>query len=87
MLGAVVDDPLSQHRPDAGQRVEVGDGGGVEVQQAAGTGGSSGSRRLRSTGDADRELLAVGEERGCVDRRRVRPGQQSTGSRHGVCHT
>ena len=70
---AVVDDALGQDRADAGQRVELGGGGRVQVELArrggrAAPAPGAGRRRARDPHD---DLLAVGDDGGEVDRRRV----------------
>ena len=50
-----VEDPLGEHRPDARQRVELGEGGGVQVDRAAGAAPPAAAvpagRRPRGPGD------------------------------------
>src|SRR5689334_8572468 len=62
VLGAPVEDSLGGDGSDAGQGVQLGQCGGVEVDLARRRGGVGGGRR-----DADGELFAVGEAAGEVE--------------------
>ena len=90
MLSAPLEDPLGEHRPHTGQRVQLGKIGGVEVDQrgSAATGGRrSASTRARAVGSGedlhtrrgDVDLLPIDDRAREVDPFEVGRGQRPSG--------
>ena len=81
--GTPVDDALPQRRPDAGECLELLEGGAVEVERSTACGrcraGGRTSRRRWPDHPADDDLLAVLERSREVERREVHATQRATG--------
>ena len=93
VLGAVVEDALGQDRADAGEAVELLEGGGVEVDGVGGWAGGCGCRVSAWCGGwlwrglADDDLFAVGDLAGEVERGEVDAREWATGEREYVGDT
>ena len=80
VFGAPVEDSLGQDRSYAGERVQLVEGGGVEVERGGGRGRvcAWGCRRWGGCGgDAHEDLFAVGYLAGKVERGQVYAGERT----------
>ena len=86
---AVRDDPFGEHRSDAGQRVELGRRRGVQVEHSPGRPRDARAPRTADRsrpGDADGDLLPVGDYGGQIDGRRIGLRQQPARGVHRIGH-
>jgi hypothetical protein len=91
VLGAVVEDSLGQDRADAGEGVELVEGGGVEIDGIGGRRGRCGCGCAWCSGWrsglADEDLFAVGDLAGEIEGGEVDAGECAAGEREYVGDT